>query len=112
MRAVEQANAVYEQLSKHNLNPRTSLYAMTGPYSVTTQRAITLRGLAMYALLTIVVATILVPLACLVHNYFRQEGLLSARGEGRGGRPAEAAVAGAQERRQSARAETAAPIME
>jgi hypothetical protein len=112
MRAVEQANAVYEQLSKHNLNPRTSLYAMTGPYSVTTQRAITLRGLATYALLTIVVATILVPLACLVHNYFRQEGLLSARGEGRGGRPAEAAVAGAQERRQSARAETAAPIME
>jgi hypothetical protein len=73
VRALEQANAVYEELSRQNLNPRTNLYTITSPFSITTQRALTLRTLALYGLLTLMMSLLLVPLACLIHHYFRRE---------------------------------------
>jgi len=79
LKAIEQGNAFYEQLSTHNLNPRTNLYTMAGPFSIRTERAVTARPLMMNSLLVIGLTLILVPLSCLVHNYLSQEGLLKRR---------------------------------
>ena len=78
VRALEQANAVYEELSRQNLNPRANLYAITNPFTVSRQRALTLRTLVLYGLLTLMVSLLLVPPACLIHHYFRRE-ILPAR---------------------------------
>ena len=78
VRALEQGNAVYEELSRQNLSPRTNLDAITSPFTVSTRRALTLRTTALYGLLTLMVSLLLVPLAYLIHHYFRRE-ILPAR---------------------------------
>jgi hypothetical protein len=73
VRAVEQGNAIYQELSKQNLNPRTNLYAMTSPFTITTERVVTLRRLALYGIWTLMLSLLLVPLTCFIHHYFRRE---------------------------------------
>ena len=41
--AVDQVNAIYDELSTQNLNPTTLLYTVTAPFSMRTQRALSLR---------------------------------------------------------------------
>lgn len=89
--ALEQANAIYEQLSAQNLNPRTNLFTITSPFSVTTQRAFGLRTLALYGLLVGMVSFILVPLACFIHHYYRREILPPRREREPGSRQPEEA---------------------
>jgi hypothetical protein len=72
-RAVEQMNQVFIEISARNLNPRTILYRVTGPFMVQTARGFTFRTLALYGLLTILVSVTVVPLMCLVHHYFRTD---------------------------------------
>jgi len=71
--ALEQANAVYAQLSTQNLNPRTNLYTISSPFRVTTVRALTTRTLAFYGVLVVALALVAVPLGCVVHHYVRTD---------------------------------------
>src|SRR5262249_38023780 len=71
--AVEQIDTAYEELSRQNLNPRTTLYSITRPFLVTTQRAVTLPIIGLYGLLTVMLSSLIVPLVCIIHYYFRRE---------------------------------------
>jgi hypothetical protein len=83
VRALDGINAIYEQISAHNLNANNFLYTVTAPMAQRVERAVTLRRLAMYGSLVLMVSLMLVPLACLIHHYFRKEVLqgLAAREE-------------------------------
>jgi hypothetical protein len=78
VRAIEQGNAFYEQLSAHNLNPRTNLYTLVGAYSTRTTRAITMWSLWAYVLFAMGICLVVVPVGCYVHHYLKQEGLLKS----------------------------------
>jgi hypothetical protein len=71
LKALDQINAVYKELSAQNLNPRTMLFTVTQPFSIRTDRALTSRSAAMYGALTLFLALFLAPVGCLMHNYFR-----------------------------------------
>ena len=73
LQGLEQSNAIYTELSAQNLNPRTSLFTITSPFIVTTERPISLSRLALYGLLALMLGLIVVPLSCLIHHYFRRE---------------------------------------
>ena len=73
VQAIEQANAVYTELSAQNLNPRTNLFTIASPFSITTERALGLRTLALYGLLVGMASLLLVLLTCSIHHYFRRE---------------------------------------
>ena len=49
--AVDQVNAIYEELSTHNLNPTTLLYTVTAPFTMRTERALSLRTAVLYGAL-------------------------------------------------------------
>lgn len=68
-----QADGVYREVLAQNLNPRTSLFAITSPFSVVTLRAISLRILFLPGLLALGLVLVVVPLACLIHHYYRRE---------------------------------------
>ena len=71
--AVDQVNAIYEELSTHNLNPTTLLYTVTAPFTMRTERALSLRTAVLYGALVFMLSLFLVPLGCLVHSYFQRE---------------------------------------
>ena len=71
--AVEQVNAIYEELSTHNLNPTTLLYTVTAPFTMRTERALSLRTAVLYGALVFMLSLFVVPLGCLAHSYFRRE---------------------------------------
>lgn len=80
--AIDHVNAIYDQLSKQNLNPSTLLYTTTRPVSVTTARRIDLRTVVLLLALAFVLALVFVPVVCLVHHYFLREviGRFASRG--------------------------------
>ena len=71
--AVDQVNAIYEELSTHNLNPTTLLYTVTAPFTMRTERALSLRTAVSYGALVFMLSLFLVPLGCLAHGYFQRE---------------------------------------
>ena len=71
--AVDQVNAIYEELSTHNLNPTTLLYTVTAPFTMRTERALSLRTAVLYGALVFMLNLFVVPLGCLAHSYFRRE---------------------------------------
>ncbi len=71
--AIDQVDAIYQEISRHNLNPSTLLYTKTQPFAVTSVRSIGLRTVAMLTVLAFLLAIVLVPIACLVHHYFLKE---------------------------------------
>src|SRR5262249_47822080 len=71
--ALGQIDALFKEISRQNLNPRTNLYTITTPYRTVRQAVLTIRTLMMYGFLTLMVTVILAPLACIVHYYLRQE---------------------------------------
>ena len=70
---VDQVNAIYEELSTHNLNPTTLLYTVTMPFTMRTERALQQRTVALYGMLVFTLSLFLVPLGCLVHSYFQRQ---------------------------------------
>ena len=70
--AVDQVNAIYEELSTHNLNPTTLLYTVTAPFTMRTERALSLRTAVLYGALVFMLSLFVVPLGCLVHSYFQR----------------------------------------
>jgi len=77
--ALDQANTLYTELSTQNLNPRTNLFTITNPFTVTTLRSTSLRKLGLYGLVVFMASLLLVPLACLIHHYFQREILPSRK---------------------------------
>ena len=71
--AVDQVNAIYEELSTHNLNPTTLLYTVTAPFTMRTQAALSRRTAVLYGALVFMLSLVLVPLGCLLHGYFQRE---------------------------------------
>jgi hypothetical protein len=68
---MEQVEALYRLISQQNLNPDAVVYSITAPFVVRTTFSLTARTVAFYFLLTVLAAMILIPLACLAHEYFR-----------------------------------------
>ena len=87
--AVDQVNAIYEELSTQNLNPTTLLYTVTAPFTIRTERALSLRTAVLYGALVFMLSLFLVPLGCLAHSYFRREVVVQ---RGREERPAHRAL--------------------
>ena len=85
--AVEQVSAIYEELSTLNLNPTTLLYTVTAPFTMRTERTLSLRSVALDAMLVFMLSLFLVPLGCLIHSYFQREVVHREIGE----RPAQRA---------------------
>ena len=71
--AVDQVNAIYEELSTHNLNPTTLLYTVTAPFTMRTQAALSRSTAVLYGALVFMLSLVLVPLGCLLHGYFQRE---------------------------------------
>ena len=71
--AVDEVNAIYDELSTQNLNPTTLLYTVTAPFTMRTQRALSLRTAVWYGALVFMLSLVLVPLGCLLHSYLQRE---------------------------------------
>ena len=71
--AVDQVNAIYEELSTHNLNPTTLLYTVTAPFTMRTERALSRRTAVLYGALVFMLSLFVVPLGSLAHSYFQRE---------------------------------------
>ena len=71
--AVDQVNAIYEELSTQNLNPTTLLYTVTAPFTMRTEAALSRRTAVLYGALVLMLSLVLVPLGCLLHGYFQRE---------------------------------------
>ena len=70
-RCLEQTATIYRELSLLNLNPSTTLLSVTGPFSLRTQRSLTVRTVGLYFVLLMMLTLIVVPVGCLVHHVFR-----------------------------------------
>jgi hypothetical protein len=79
IRALEQVDGLYEQLSHQNLNPRTNLYSIASPFTMRTVRGIELRTIALYSLLILLAVAIALPLGCLAHHFLAAEGLIGRK---------------------------------
>ena len=73
VRVVRDVNTIYEELSAKNLTPATLLYSLSSPFSQSTERSVTVRDLALYGLLVLVLSLIIVPVGCLGYSYFQRE---------------------------------------
>jgi len=73
-------NALHAEISDR-LHPGTTLYSVIGPFNVHTERVGTLRPVAAYGLLLLIVSLVVVPLACVVHHWVRH--LARRQGSGR-----------------------------
>lgn len=65
--------AIYDELSSKNLNPGTLLYAVTAPASVRTEPSISLRTLALFAILGFMFSVVALVVGCLAHSYYRSQ---------------------------------------
>lgn len=70
--AVQQLMDLHQELSKRNLNPSVTLYAVTSPFFVSTKYGLPLGTLVLYFALIMLMTLIVAPLACLAHSVARQ----------------------------------------
>lgn len=70
-----QVDSLFKEISRQNLNPRTNLYTITSPFRTSREAAVSIRTLATYGAVTLILVLILGPLVCIVHYYLRQEVL-------------------------------------
>ena len=68
---IEKTAAIYKDLSAQNLNPSSTVFAVTGPFTEQTQRSLTLRTVMLYLVLILMITIIVVPIGCLIHHAFR-----------------------------------------
>jgi len=78
VKGIEQTAAVYRELSILNLNPSTTVFAVTQPFEEQTQRSLTARTVVLYFVLFLMLTLILVPIGCLVHHTFRKPRAVDA----------------------------------
>jgi hypothetical protein len=70
-RSLDQVQAFYAQISQQNLNPDTVVYTVTTPFLVRTTSALSFSTMLLYTIAVLLAAMIMIPLACLAHDYFR-----------------------------------------
>ena len=75
--SVEHLRAIYKEFSEGELGV-PGVYAVTAPFSMTVTRAVSLRTVALFVVLTLVLSAILVPAACLLHAALRHGTLARA----------------------------------
>lgn len=71
LESLDQVNAIYQEISAQNLNPRTTLYTITGPTFFISERALSATKLAMFSAMVLIFALIVIPLGCLTHAYLK-----------------------------------------
>lgn len=69
---IERTAAIYRELSTLNLNPSTTLFTVTRPFTQQTQRSLTTATVALYFVLIMMLTLIVVPIGSLVHHAFRK----------------------------------------
>jgi hypothetical protein len=70
---VESVNDIYREVSR-NLNPSTQLFALTGPASMRAERGASIKRLATYGVLLLLLALPVIIGIALLHNRIREEG--------------------------------------
>jgi hypothetical protein len=68
VRGIEQTALIYKELSAQNLNPSSTVFAVTGPFTQTTQRSLTARTVLLYLVLILMLTLIVVPIGCVIHH--------------------------------------------
>jgi hypothetical protein len=71
-KSIEQTATIYREISTLNLNPATTLFTVTGPFTQQTQRSFTVRTVALYFVLIMMLTLIVVPIGCLIHHAFKK----------------------------------------
>jgi hypothetical protein len=71
VKGIQQTATIYREISALNLNPSTTLFAVTRPFELRTQRSLTARTVVLYFVLILMLALIVVPVGCLIHHAFR-----------------------------------------
>jgi hypothetical protein len=73
VKGIEQTAQIYKELSTLNLNPATTVFAVTEPFMQRTLRSLTLRTVVLYLVLVLLLTLIITPVGCLVHHAFRRQ---------------------------------------
>jgi hypothetical protein len=72
VKGIEQTALIYRELSTLNLNPSSTVFAVTSPFVQQTQRSLTLRTVVLYLVLVLMLTLVLAPIGCLIHHAFRR----------------------------------------
>ena len=72
VKGIELTALIYKELSALNLNPATTVFAVTEPFMQRTLRSLTLRTVALYLVLVLMLTLIVTPVGCLVHHALRR----------------------------------------
>jgi hypothetical protein len=72
VKGIEQTAAIYKELSALNLNPTTTVFAVTDPFTLQTHRSLTLRTVVLYLVLVLMLTLLVVPIGCLIHHAVRR----------------------------------------
>jgi hypothetical protein len=70
---IDQIFALYAELSAQNLNPSTTLYAVTEPFTLTTTRTLLARTLGLYFVLVLAITLIVAAAGSLVHHAMKEQ---------------------------------------
>jgi hypothetical protein len=71
-KGVEQTATIYRELSALNLNPSTTLFSVSRPFSLQTQRSLTLKTVGLYFALLMMLTLIVAPVGCIVHHSIKK----------------------------------------
>jgi hypothetical protein len=74
-RILDQVQSFYRLISKFNLNPDTVIYTVSSPFVIRKTSALALSTLVLYIVVVLMASMIVIPLACLGYDYFRQSTL-------------------------------------
>jgi hypothetical protein len=72
VKGIQQTALIYREISALNLNPSTTLFTVTQPFELRTQRSLTARTVVLYFVLVLMLTLIVAPIGCLIHHAFRK----------------------------------------
>ena len=72
VKGIEQTATIYREISSLNLNPSTTLFGVTEPFTEHTKRSLTARTITLYLVLFVMLTMIVVSIGCLIHHAFRK----------------------------------------
>lgn len=73
--AMDGIDEIYKEVSAHNLNPSSMLYAMTSPVTAVSRPSVPVSQAMFYSTMFLFLALVLTPLACLAHASMTEGGL-------------------------------------
>jgi len=78
VKGIELTATIYRELSALNLNPTTTLFTETGPFTQHTQRSLTVQTVGLYFVLFVMLTLMVVSVGCLIHHAFKKHVSASA----------------------------------